>query len=312
MDNRSQSAAPGFLFICLMVIFSVALSRLAMGLILFPLPVLLSVNGIWNKRKAIAVHLVSSVGVLGLTLISNRSLFSAEYLTIWLLGLVFPLTITVACTLWTALRDFSNSILRKLVICSFPTAVIALSFSVWLCLPGAQQSIETLRSFYTIVVPQSLSGEVTLDLGTVFIGVLKFGSVPVAILFQGIPIMISESLLHRGDEKWYFDFANMKMPYNYVWVYFGLLALSIITPRLSFVGQIPVVILWNLTFGLSIHFIFDGISVLVSLLRKRSMHFTPGKIMIWVALSLLIPGVNMFVLSALLATGIFENWIKLR
>ncbi len=312
MDNRSQSAAPGFLFICLMVLSSIVLSRLSMGLILFPLPVLLSVNGIWNKRKAIAVHLVSSAGVLGLALFSNRSLFSAEYLTIGLLGLVFPLTITVACTLWTALRDFSNSILRKLVFCSIPTAVIALSFSVWLCLPGAQQSIETLRTVYTIVVPQGLSGEVPLDFGTVLIGVLKFGSVPVAILFQGIPILISECLLHRGDEKWYFDFANMKLPYKYVWVYFGLLALSIITPRLSFVGQIPVLILWNLTFGLSIHFIFDGISVLVSRLRKRSMRFTPGKIMIWVTLSLLIPGFNMFVVSALLATGIFENWFKIR
>lgn len=312
MDNRTQSAVARVVFVLLMIISSVVLSRLSMGLILFPIPVLLSVNGIRDKGKAIIIHIIASVGVLGLNLLSSRGLFTTEYLTIGLFGLVFPLTISIACTLWTALRDFSDSVLRKLVICSIPTTVIALAFSIWLCLPEAQASIETLRTAYTLVVPQSLSGEATIDLGSIFIAVLKLGSVPVAIIFQGIPILISECILHRGDEKWNFEFANMKMPYKFVWVFLALLGLSIIVPRLDFVGQIPIIVLWNLTFGLGLHFMFDGVSVLVSILRKRSLHFTPGRILLWLTFSMIIPGLNMFVISGLLATGIFENWVKLR
>lgn len=312
MDNRRQTAAYRNVFIVLMVISSVVLSRLSMGLLLFPVPVLLSVSGIEDKRAAIAVHLASMVGVVGVYLLTSIELFTAEYLTVGLLGLVFPLTVSIACTLWTALRDFSNSVLRKLVICSFPTAVIALAFSLWLCLPSAQQSVETMRAVYSVVVPQDILGEATIDIAGIFLSVLKIASVPVALVFQGVPIMIAECMLHRGDEKWYFDFANMKMPYSYVWVYLVLLVLSVTVPRLSFAGQVPVIILWNLTLGLSLHFILDGISVLVSLLRKRSLYYTPGRIMIWVALASILPGLNMFVLSALLLTGICENWIKLR
>ncbi|MCR5761193.1 MAG: hypothetical protein K6F82_04290 [Sphaerochaetaceae bacterium] len=312
MDNSRQTAVYRNVFIVLMILSSVVLSRLSMGLLLFPIPVLLSVNSIADKRKAVAVHLAASAAVIGVYLVTSYELFTAEYVTIGLLGLLFPLTTCIACTLWTALRDYSNSVLRKLVICSFPTAAIALAFSIWICLPAAEQSVETMSSVYSLVVPQDLLGEVTVDIVGIFIGVLKLGSVPVAMLLQTLPILISECLLHRRDEKWYFDFADMKMPYKYVWIYLILLFLSVVAPRLSFVGQIPVIIFWNLTLGLSLHFILEGVSIVVYLLRKRSLFFTPGRIMIYMAFAMVIPGLNMFVLSALLALGVFENWIKFR
>lgn len=295
-----------------MVLLSIIMSRLSMGLFIFPIPVLLAVNGVKDTRKAVLVHLASTVGVVGTYVVSNSVLFTQEYMTVAFLGLVFPLTISLAALIWTALRDFSNSVLRKLVICSIPSALIALCFALWLCSNASIESVNNMKTAYSMILPQELVGEGSSAIMDLFFVILKYACVPFAILLQALPILISEFIIHRGDEEWNFEFANMKMPYPFVWVFLALLALSVIIPRINGIPEVVSVVLWNLTFGMALHYILDGISVLFSVLRRKTLRITPSTVVLWVAVSTIIPYLNMFVYGTLLITGVFENWINLR
>ena len=124
--------------------------------------------------------------------------------------------------------------------------------------------------------------------------------------------MIADVNVNRFDEDWQYDFANMKLPDQYVWVFFASWVVALVS---NWVDAIPVwilVIAWNLALTMTVLYLVVGVSILVAFARRRTAAITAGRIVFMVVLLCLIPVVNVIVLIGLPVLAVLETWIAFR
>ncbi|MCQ2398501.1 MAG: hypothetical protein MJ052_04275 [Sphaerochaetaceae bacterium] len=293
------------------IVLSVLLARLAGGNMFFTVPLLLVAQHITDRKKAVLPFFASALAVSLLFILRVMQQDEAKFTGMFFLGLLFPVSAALGCALWTFLRDFSDSVLRKLVICSLVPAVFCGTFALWLTTSGGAQVLEEIREAYMALLPAELLGINTEGFAKMIATVLLMMIFPMGILFQAVPILVTETVLHRFDEKWQYGFANMKMPGFFVWILMGSWIVTMLGNIAFTYPEVVSVFCWNISIGLSMHYFLNGISIMIARIR-RSAAVTAGKVLVWIALALIVPGVNAVVISVLTVMGVLETWIKLR
>lgn len=312
MDEQGNNTRKVAISAAICVALSVMLSRLSLGSLLYNLPLLLFVPKIRKTGYAVLTFAVSLILIGLLLLWEYRSYIGTGFFGIIVYGLVFQVMSSVGAAVWTGLRNYSDSVLRKLVICSIPVMVIGVTFSLWLTMPSSEFLVQTLVGALTEVFPVEAFGVDAGLVSQVFTTVLTLLSAPIGLVFSSFPILISEFILKKNDEKWQFDFANMKMPDYYIWFFMGFWAVALLGNLIDSMPVWVTVISWNLALGLSLHYFLSGISVLTSVLRRKSATLTASRVFVPIVIAAVIPGINAVVLTALVVLGAVETWVKLR
>lgn len=294
--------------VLLSMALSIMLQSLGFSTLIFCLPLLLTCHGIEKASHAVLSFVVVGLVISGITLYRWMNV----NLGMCIMGIVFPLMACVGCAVWVGLRDFSDSVLRKLVICSFATGFVGLCYVIWLLISKDSKQTQSLLEVFQQILPAELLGQSGSDFGEIVYQVLLLMMIPFGMIFSGFQILVSEFIIFRHDEQWQYNFAYMKMPNYYVWVFIVAWIASLIGNVIDSVPQAVTVIGFNFAIGISIHYFMGGVSILTSLFRRRSANLTAGRVFFPVCISCLIPGVNVAVLIGLTVLGVLENWIKFR
>lgn len=284
------------------------LQCLGFGSLFFCMPLLLTVPSIKKTSHAVYPFLIVALvcTVYTLSRWKNVNMGMAVF------GIVFPLMACLGCAIWTGLRNYSNSVLRKLVICSFATGLIGLVYAIWLVSPQGAGQNQSLLAVFQQILPAELVNKTSEAFGEIVLSVIIMLIIPFGMLFSGLQILVSEFILHRNDEEWQYNFAYMKMPNSYVWFFILAWVVALVGNFTDAVPEIVSVIGCNLAVGISIHYFIGGVSILTSMLRRHSATITAGRVFFPVVIACMIPGINVAVLTALTIMGVLETWIKFR
>lgn len=293
------------------IAMSVLFSKMSLASLFFNLPLLLFVPRIRETGKAVLTFVITMVIIVGWTLLDYKEFLNTDGLGIILFVLYYEVVSSIGAIVWTACRNYSDSVLRKLVICSFPIAAIGLAYSISLGLPFAEGWRDGIKATIPAMFNVEAFGINAGAFGELFLSVLKLTMVPIGLVFSALPILVSEFWLKKSDDNWQFGFANMKMPDSYIWIFMAAWALVLVT----FVADIPdwlITVGYNVALGLSLHYYVGGLSIITARYRKRTQAVTAFRIFVPVVLLSLLPGVNFVVISGLTVLGALETWIKLR
>lgn len=306
-DNRTLIGAS------VSIVVSVLLSRLTIASLFFNLPILLFVPKIRETAKAVLSVAMVMVLVAALTLFEYRDFLSAENYGILFFALYFQLVSSVVAVIWTALRDFSDSVLRKIVICSYPVAIVGIVFAWVLGLPVSEPSVEGFKqSVIAVLNPEALGISINAEsFADMFIMVLKLIIVPMGMVFGGLPVLVSELIVKKYDENWQNGFANMKMPDSFIWIFMAAW-FAVIFTSVKALPELVVIIAWNVALGLSLHYYLGGFSIVMARLRRKTPLITAGRVFLPIILLSILPGANAVVLAGLTILGALETWVKLR
>lgn len=296
------------------VVASVLLLQTGVGLLVFTLPLFLASASEEKKGSAVLLFVATALGVIGSDIYLYKDLFfNSQYMGVFFLEILFPLISLAVGAVWVGLRDFSDSVLRKMVISSSAALVLGLAFTFYLSSPIGEAAQSGLTSYLagSFGYLDEVLGLGISDMVPFLLIGIKLGCVPCGMIFAGLPILIAENGMHKRDENWQLGFAYMKMPNSFIWVFFlawaGVLAsLKIDLPSFA------VIACWNVALTLSLHYMLGGMSILTSIIRRQSATLTAGRVLLISILLMLIPGVGIIVFIALALAGVLETWIKLR
>jgi len=292
-------------------ISSVLLSRLSFGALFFPIPVLLASYRIGRTRTAVALQAVTYSIILGWEIIPLIPYFSSQNAAVLVMSLMFKLMACVMAAVFTGLRDYTRSMLRKMVISAIPVMVMGAAFVIWFTSARAQASVEILVETYEAVIPADFLRISANDFARIIVSVVQYGVVAVGMICGGLPIMFAEMSANRFNTVWQEEFAMMKMPEKYVWLFIGFWALF----GLSAVAKLPVAlgaVSFNFAMAMSMHYMLNGLSVLLALIRNRLPAFSAGTLIYLFFFASLIVGLDMVMWGVLIITGVLETWIRFR
>ena len=306
MTNRFDGRKAYSVFISMAL--SIMLQNLGFGTLIFCMPLLLTCQGMQKTSHAVISFAVVALVLTAITLYRWMNV----NLGMCIMGIVFPLMACVGCAVWVGLREFSDSVLRKLVICSFATGFIGLCYVIWLMSGKGSVQAQSLLEVFKQILPAEILGQAEDTFGEIVFQVMLLMMIPFGMLFSGFQILMSEFIIHRHDEQWQYNFAYMKMPNYYVWIFVFTWISALAGNFIDAVPQIVTVIGCNLAVGISLHYFMGGVSILTSLFRRHSASLTAGRVFFPVFIGCLIPGVNVAVLIGLTVLGVLETWIKFR
>ena len=118
--------------------------------------------------------------------------------------------------------------------------------------------------------------------------------------------------MNRFDEDWQYDFANMKLPDPYVWVFFASWAVALVSNWVEAVPTWILILGWNVALTMTVLYMVVGVSILVAFARRRTAAITAGRIVFTVVLLSFIPVLNVIMFIGLPVLGILETWIAFR
>ncbi len=290
---------------------SVLLSRLSFGALFFPIPVLLASYRIEKTRTAVALQAATYCVILVWDIVPLIPYFNSQSAAVLVISLMFKLMTCVMAAVFTSLRDYTRSMLRKMVISAIPVMVMGAAFVIWFTSDRAQASVDLLVKTYEAVVPADLIGLSANDFARVIVTVVRYGILVMGMICGGIPIMFSEVSANRLNSEWQEEFAMMKMPADYVWIFigfWGLFFLSALAKLPAAVGAVS----FNLAMAMSMHYMLNGLSVLLALIRNRVPAFSAGTLFYMFFFASLIVGLDLVVWGVLAITGVLETWIRFR
>ena len=135
---------------------------------------------------------------------------------------------------------------------------------------------------------------------------------PLGIVLLALPVVTADINVNRYDEQWQYDFANMKLPDPYVWVFFASWAASLLCYLVKSVPMWAVAVCWNVALTVSVLYGIVGLSIVVAFARRRTAALTVGRIVILLILVCFIPFLNLVVIAGLILLGVLETWFRFR
>lgn len=290
---------------------SILLSRLSFGAIFFPIPVLLASYRIEDTRRAIGLQILTYAVIMGWELVPMIPYFNGETAAMLVMSLMFKLMACTVAALFTALRNYTRSMLRKLVICSVPVMVMGAAFVIWFTSGSGNASMDLMIKTYEAVIPADLLKISANDFARALVSVVTYGMVPLGMICGALPVFFAEMSANRFNAEWQEEFALMKMPGHFVWFFFGFWGLY----GVSLLLKLPVAfsaVGFNLAMAMSMHYMLNGLSVLLALIRIKLPAFSAGTIIYLFFFASLIVGLDMVMWGVLTITGILETWIRFR
>ena len=307
--ERDRNGVSG-LAVCFAVAASVLLSRLSLGALLFPIPTLLLSYRLERTDYAVAVQALSLAGILAWQLIPDTSLFNAQTSGLLLLGLYFTLATGLMSIIFTALRKYSSSVLRKMVIASGAIAVMGCIYLLWLDSASGAKAAEGIVTAFANVFPEDFFGYDTQLFAQAALLVIRVCIVPFAMAFGSIPLLFTESGANRFNSSWQEGFASMMMPQGFSYAFMGLFIAGIVAGLAGWSTACAVAL--NLLLGLSLHYILNGLSVVHALIRRKNPAFAASTLICLLFFISLIPVLDVLVWLGLLVAGLLETWVKMR
>ena len=309
-QNRRNSVTE----ILLLIASGFLLSQFSIGMFIFTVPFLLAAPGFKNKNVPVLMIALSGLFSVIMELVNFKGFIGdSAYYGIIGFSLYYPLAITLVSAMWIRLRDFSSLVLRKLVISNIPVVILGLGLALWLSSGNGKEAFSLFTESVTSIIPSQLTEQIDAQLfAEVFMSLMLICMVPFGMIFGSLPVLISEFIIHKTDETWQNDFADMLMPPFFAWICMGLWAIAISG---SLFLDLPLwlsVVVWNLVLGLSLHYILAGISIICARTRRKNPEIKSSKICVFCLICCFMPGMNIVFVSGFFIAGILETWIKMR
>lgn len=292
-------------------VLAVILSRFTIASLFMTLPILMACSRIRETSKAMAPFGVLLLVLVGWTLVENRVILGTELQPVLLVGLYPPVAATIGSAVWLATRDRSGSLLRRFFWACIPVFVLGLALSVYFASDASAVVRTALTESVLYFFPAESLGVDLSAIAKASVDMLMLFYAPLGIVVLGIPVLISELSLHKFDERWQFDFANMKFPDSYVWVFFASWALALLFNLVS-VPSWMLAVAWNTALAMGILYAVVGVSILVAFARRRTAAISAGRIVFTLILFCFLPLLNVVVLIGLPILGVLETWFNFR
>ena len=309
MEQTDRDALRNLIF---SVILGIVLSRLSLGSAIMTVPVLMVCPRLKQKSVKIGAFCAILAGTVIWTVIQNRVLLNTEYWPAILVSLFLPSCFTIGSAVWAIGADYSSSSMRKFFWASIPVFCMGVALGIFFAGDGSLKIREILIENVMYMFPSDM---LSVDLTPMIKGVVNSMALvfaPIAVLLLALPIVISDVNLNRFDEDWQYDFANMKLPDTYVWIFFGSWVCALVFKLVSGIPSWALVLAWNLALSMTVLYFIVGVSILVAFARRRTAAITAGRIVFTVVLVCFIPFLNIAAAVALPLLGVLETWIKFR
>ena len=286
----------------------IILSRFTIGSILMTVPVLLVCPGIRNTAYKVLSFAAMLAGVVIWTVLTWR----AESWQIVLFNLYFPVGMIIGSAVWAVGAKYSSSSMRKFFWAAIPVFIMGLGMGFFFASDLSSDVKEYLTGLvYYLFQFESLN----IDMSSVVITVVDMMALffaPAVVLGLALPIVIADVNVNRFDEDWQYDFANMKLPDPYVWVFFASWAVALVSNWVEAVPTWILILGWNVALTMTVLYMVVGVSILVAFARRRTAAITAGRIVFTVVLLSFIPVLNVIMFIGLPVLGILETWIAFR
>ena len=286
----------------------IILSRFAIGSILMTVPVLLVCPGIRNTAYKVLSFAAMLAGVLVWTLIQQRTLIGTEYWPFIILSLYTPFSMIIGSAVWTVGGSYSRSSMRKFFWAAIPVFVMGLALAFYF---ASEKSSLVRYELANGIIAMFPTDYLSVDFSSMVMNVVNTMALffaPAVVLGLALPIVIADVNVNRFDEDWQYDFANMKLPDPYVWVFFASWAVALVSNWVEAVPTWILVLGWNVALTMTVLYMVVGVSILVAFARRRTAAITAGRIVLTVVLLCIIP--IMYIGLPLL--GVLETWIAFR
>lgn len=299
---------------CFSIIASILLANTGLGTFIYTVPLVLTAYSFKETGKAVLVQLASVAVTLGFFVFGYRGLFQQSNIGFILCSGYLLLIPGLFCIVYTALRDFSSSVLRKVVIASIPGLVLGLVLITWLVSPSAEIPLAGIRATYGYMISQFSEMISVFDadeLSASVVSVMLFITVPMAQICSVLPILLGETAIHKADDSWQSSFAFMKMPDCYAYVFIALVVSTVV----SIAAKLPValrVCCLNASLWLGLHYLLNGLSLYFFWRRKNNPYYYASRVVFAAILIALLPGIGVFIFFGLTVLGFLETWIEFR
>lgn len=296
----------------LVTVVGILFSRFSLGSVIMTIPLLMiapRVKDLWQVLLAFAVVLV---GTVLWSVLDYKNVIEAGYGSVLAVSLFLPVCTVIGTATWTAVSRKSRAGMRKFFLTCIPIVVLALALALWFSSDNATSTKELLKqSMLAIFSEESLgySFETVVDLALSF---LSISFLPMGMLIVGIPVLISELIMYRYDEAWQYDFAFMKLPDPFIWLFFGFWVLALTSSLVSAIPLALYCVAWNVALALTVLFAIQGLSIIVARFRRTSAYFSVGKVVGLLLILCLLPGVNLICIVGLPVLGVLETWFRFR
>jgi len=306
--DRDRSLAS--LTVVTSLVLSVVLSRLSLGVLVYPIPLMLASYRMEKTLHAVLVQALALVAVLAWRIIPEVNLLTPEAMGMFLLGLLFILSTGLTSLIYTALREYSSSMLRKMVLASIPVMILGSVYIIWLGTASGVVAAEGIRAIFAAVFTDEILGFDTAMFAEVALLIVKLVAVPFSMIFGAIPVLVTESGANRFNSEWQANFASMMMPPVFFWVFCGLLATSVV----GYVTNSETVMLIgiNLLCGFGLHYMLNGLSVVHAWIRRKNPAFGSSTLIYMLFFLSFIPFLGGVAWVALVVTGLLERWVRMR
>lgn len=293
-------------------VMGILMSRLSIGSMLMTVPLLIACYHEYNIKRVVTSFVVLLLAVVTWIVIEGRDLLGTEYWPYLLVALLVPVATIIGSAVWAGTKSLSSSLMRRFFWACIPTFVMGLVVALFFTTKASEPTKQLMEATVLYLFP---SDQLGIDISSSVALVVQMACyfyAPLCILMLAISVVISDCLSSRNDQQWQFDFANMKFPDSYVWVFLVSLVLVLVHNFVPAIPEIIGVIVWNLALSMAILYGVAGVSILVALARKRSTNITATRIVATVFVFCLLPGLNIIVLLGLPILGVLETWIKFR
>ncbi len=293
-------------------ILGIILSRFSVGSILMTVPVLLACRGVSRQDIKAGVFGAMLVAVIVWSLVQARELLGTELWPVILTGLYIPVAMIVGSAIWALTYGHSGSLMRRFFWACIPVFIMGLLMSLYFAIDASQVVRDALADSVLVYFQSDAIGVDMEPIVKTVVDSLMLFFAPMGVLLLVFPVVVSEVNLNRYDEEWQYDFANMKLPDQYVWGLFGSWALALICTWIKAAPDWLLALSWNCAMSMTVLYMVVGVSILVAFARRRTAAITAGRIVFTVVLVCIIPGLNVVAFVGLPILGILETWIHFR
>lgn len=296
----------------LCALLGIVLSRLSIGSVLMTIPILTLCPRVKKTSYKVGAFALLLAGVIIWTFVQGRAAFGTELWPLLLVNLYLPVVLTVGSLVWVLGSDYSSSSMRKFFWAAVPVFFMGLALSLYFASSASKTIRDALIESIMYLFPSDLLSVDLTPMVTAVVNAMMLVFAPCGVLLLAVPVVISDLNVNRYDEEWQYDFANMKLPDTYVWVFFASWAAALLCNWVNGVPTWALALSWNIALSVSVLYFIVGVSILVAFARRRTAAISAGKIVFMVVLACFIPYLNLGVAVALPILGVLETWIRFR
>lgn len=309
MEQNDRTAIRNLI---LATLLGVILSRFSIGSLVMTVPVLLVCPRIRRTDLKVLSYAAMLLGVIIWTVIQQRILIGTEYWPTIPVSLYLPVSTIIGCTVWTLGASYSRSSMRKFFWAAIPVFVMGMAVALYF---ASEKSLPVRNALADGILMMFPADTLSVNLSSVIrtvVDMMALFFAPMGVLMLALPIVIADVNVNRFDEDWQYDFANMKLPDHYVWVFFASWAAALVCNLVKAIPLWAMAVCWNLALTMTVLYMVVGVSILVAFARRRTAAITAGRIVFTVVLLCFLPIVNAVVLVGLPLLGVLETWIAFR